>query len=325
MKIEQSNVTMKACHEFSSECEVNFEFESSFKSVLDGIAQTEETTDVGKKDEQARLLLMLDALIARILDFISGSNRAQVTDVQEILKTDAPPQPEQGDAPANRTSEMSWKGEFTETIREHESSNFSSTGEIKTADGRSLDFKLELSMCRDFSCERKIEDSGTIALRDPLIINFDGKAAELSGKRFSFDLDVDGKAESMFGLGSSSGYLAIDDNNDGRINDGSELFGTRSGNGFADLAKLDSDGNHWLDDADAGFNTLRVWQHDASGQSQLSSLRDKGVGALYLGSTDTPFTLTDKENRTLAQVRASGIYLMENGATGSLQQVDLAV
>ena len=71
-------------------------------------------------------------------------------------------------------------------------------------------------MCRDFSCERKIEDSGTIALRDPLIINFDGKAAELSGKRFSFDLDVDGKAESMFGLGSSSGYLAIDDNNDGR-------------------------------------------------------------------------------------------------------------
>ena len=74
MKIEQSNVTMKACHEFSSECEVNFEFESSFKSVLDGIAQTEETTDVGKKDEQARLLLMLDALIARILDFISGSS-----------------------------------------------------------------------------------------------------------------------------------------------------------------------------------------------------------------------------------------------------------
>ncbi len=103
------------------------------------------------------------------------------------------------------------------------------------------------------------------------------------------------------------------------------MFGTRSGNGFADLAKLDSDGNHWLDEADAGFNALRVWQHDASGQSQLSSLRDKGVGALYLGSTETPFTLTDKENRTLAQVRASGIYLMENGAVGSLQQVDLAV
>ena len=324
MKVEQSNVTMKACHEFSSECEVNFKFESSFKSVLGGVSQTAETTEIGKADEQARLLLMLDALIARILDFISGNSRAQVTDVQEILKTDCAP-PAQSDAPANRNSEMKWSSEFTESIRENESSNFSSTGKIKTADGRSLDFKLELSMCRDFSCERKIEDSGTIALRDPLIINFNGKAVELSGKRFSFDLDVDGKAESMFGLGLNSGYLAIDNNNDGLINDGCELFGTRSGNGFADLAKLDSDGNHWLDEADAGFNALRVWQHDASGQSQLSSLRDKGVGALYLGSTETPFTLTDKENRTLAQVRASGIYLMENGAVGSLQQVDLAV
>ena len=109
MKVEQSNVTMKACHEFSSECEVNFKFESSFKSVLGGVSQTAETTEIGKADEQARLLLMLDALIARILDFISGSSRAQVTDVQEILKTEAPPQPEQGNAPANRTRKMSWK------------------------------------------------------------------------------------------------------------------------------------------------------------------------------------------------------------------------
>lgn len=95
---------------------------------------------------------------------------------------------------------------------------------------------------------------------------------------------MDGKAESLYGLGTSSGYLAIDNNADGRINDGSELFGTRSGNGFADLAKLDSDGNHWLDEADTGFNSLRIWQRDAAGQDTLSSLRDKGIGALYLGS-----------------------------------------
>ena len=75
MKIEQSNVTMKACHEFSSECEVNFEFESSFKSVLDGIAQTEETTDVGKKDEQARLLLMRSIALS-ICSVLTGRLRS---------------------------------------------------------------------------------------------------------------------------------------------------------------------------------------------------------------------------------------------------------
>jgi hypothetical protein len=168
-------------------------------------------------------------------------------------------------------------------------------------------------------------EGGSVVLRDPLIINFDGKAVELSGKRFEFDLDADGKTEALQGLSSGSAYLAIDSNADGCINDGSELFGTRSGNGFADLAKLDDDGNSWLDESDAAFDTLRLWQRDAAGHDTLSSLRDKGVGALYLGSVDTPFSLTDNENRLLAQIRASGVYLREDGRAGSLQQVDLAV
>lgn len=77
-------------------------------------------------------------------------------------------------------------------------------------------------------------------------------------------------------------------NGDGCVNNGSELFGTCSGDGAADLAGLDSDGNRWLDEADAAYDTLRVWQRDERGQSTLSSLRERGVGALYLGSSETP-------------------------------------
>ena len=325
MKIEQSSVAMNADHEFSSECEASFKSECSFRTIFNGVSQTEAASGNRETDSPEHMLMMLEDLIARILDLISGSAKTQVMDVQEVLKTDTAAVPEQSAVRSGRTREMVWKSEFTETVREHESSDFSSTGKIKTADGRSLDFSLNLTMCRDFECERKTMDSGKVEFRDPLVINFDGKAADLSGKSFSFDLDMDGKAESIFSLGSSSGYLAIDNNADGCINDGSELFGTRSGNGFADLAKLDSDGNHWLDEADAGFASLRIWQRDASGQDTLSSLRDKGVGALYLGSTETPFSLTDNENRTLGQIRASGIYLREDGGAGSLQQIDLAV
>ena len=129
----------------------------------------------------------------------------------------------------------------------------------------------------------------------------------------------------MHALAPGSGYLAIDRNDDGRINDVSELFGTISGDGFADLAALDADGNRWLDESDAAFSTLRVWQRDAAGESSLQTLREAGVGALYLGSTATPFALTDEDNRLLGQVRASGVYLNEDGRAGTLQQIDLAV
>lgn len=323
MKIEQSAVTMNASHNFSSESEVRFSSESSFRTIFDSVSQAGETPTGG--DRQAQLLLMLEDLIARMLEFISGNKTTQITDLREVLATDDAGITGQGAHRPSRVVEMGWKSEFTETLREHEDTDFSSTGKIQTADGRMLDFKLDLAMCRDYECERKTTDSGSVVLRDPLVINFDGKSAELSGKRFEFDLDADGKTEVLQGFSSGSAYLAIDSNADGRINDGSELFGTRSGNGFADLAKLDNDGNSWLDESDAAFDTLRIWQHDAAGKDTLSTLREKGVGALYLGSVETPFALTDSENRMLAQIRASGVYLREDGRAGSLQQVDLAV
>jgi len=328
MKIEQSTVAMEACHNFSSECEVSFASESSFRTIFEGVSQSEAVSASSasdEKDQAARVLVLLEALIARMLEYISGHGKSEVTDLREVLGADATALPDGASGRPVRVTEIAWKSEFTETIREHESTDFSSTGKILTADGRTLDFSLDLAMCRDYECVRKTENSGRVELRDPLVINFDGRAAELTGKRFAFDLDADGKTDAIHALGSGSGYLAIDANADGCINDGSELFGTRSGNGFADLAKLDSDGNHWLDEADAAFDTLRIWQRDAAGQDSLSSLREKGVGALYLGAVETPFSLTDSENNLLAQIRASGIYLREDGGAGSLQQIDLAV
>lgn len=319
MKIEQSAVAMQACHNFSSECEVKVDSETHFRTIFAGVSANN-----AKEDETVRLRLMLESLIARMLALFTGKSDTPVTDLREVLKTDGAVSAEGGSRPA-RAVEMDWKSTMTESVHEHESTAFSSTGKIQTADGRSLDFSLDLAMCRDFACVRQSEVSSTAVLRDPLVINFDGTAAELSGKRFAFDLDADGQTESIQGLSGSSGFLAFDGNADGRINDGSELFGTRSGNGFADLAKLDSDGNHWLDEADAAFSRLRIWQRDATGKDSLSTLAERGIGALYLDSVETPFTLTDTENRMLAQIRASGVYLREDGMAGSLQQIDLAV
>jgi hypothetical protein len=49
------------------------------------------------------------------------------------------------------------------------------------------------------------------------------------------------------------------------------------------------------------------------------------VGALYLGNAQTPFALKDGANADLGRVRASGVYLREDGSAGTLQQIDVTV
>lgn len=45
-------------------------------------------------------------------------------------------------------------------------------------------------------------------------------------------------------------FLALDKNGDSVINDGKELFGAATGQGFKELAIYDSDKNYWIDEND---------------------------------------------------------------------------
>ena len=159
---------------------------------------------------------------------------------------------------------------------------------------------------------------------DPLVINFDGDTAELSDQKFFFDIDGDGVDDKISGLGSGSGYLALDKNGDGVINNGKELFGPESGNGFGDLAAYDDDGNGWIDENDAVWSKLKIWCKNPDGTDSLYTLADKGVGAICLQSVGTDFALNDAANNTNGYIRRSGIFLYENGDVGTVQHLDLA-
>jgi len=218
--------------------------------------------------------------------------------------------------------------DFHESHYEAESTNFSAQGVIKTADGKEISFDLQLSMERVYSREENVSVRLGDAARqrkDPLVINFGGTAAQLTSTKFSFDIDADGSAEQLSFVGPNSGFVALDKNNDGKINDGAELFGAKSGDGFQDLAAYDQDKNGWIDDNDAVFELLKVWSKDAQGNDVLAGLKQSGVGALYLGKAATPFEIKTSANDSLGAVKSSGIYLNENGSTGTLQQVDLTV
>jgi hypothetical protein len=205
---------------------------------------------------------------------------------------------------------------------EQESLQFSASGNITTRDGRSLSFQLEVSLQRSFAISSKETLNFGAAARDPLMISLGSDAGTLSGATVQFDIDNDGQKNTL-PVPKNGGWLALDRNGNGKIDQQNELFGPQSGNGFGELAALDSDGNGAIDEGDPLFARLQLWQGQQGGQDQLSSLMDVGIGALLLPHVDAEFRHTDAANQTVAQMRKAGVYLTEGGQAGLISQLDL--
>ena len=209
---------------------------------------------------------------------------------------------------------------------ELEHTAFASRGKVNTADGRSIDFNVEFSLSRATASEFNSITAQNYILTDPLVINLDANVASVTDQKFSFDLNSDGKDDKISFVGEGSGFLALDKNNDGKINDGSELFGTRSGDGFKDLAAYDDDRNGWIDENDDVFSKLKVWTKDSEGNDMILSLRDADVGAIYLGNADTQYSLVNDSGQTDGVIRKTGLFLKESsGTVGTINHVDLAL
>ena len=97
----------------------------------------------------------------------------------------------------------------------------------------------------------------------------------------------------------TDGLLVRDLNGDGVINDGGELFGsatglpdgTKASDGYAALQTLDANGDGVISNADAGWDSLRVWTDvNSDGVSQageLASLDSLDVAQLNLNAQPT--------------------------------------
>lgn len=208
---------------------------------------------------------------------------------------------------------------------ESEQLSFQAEGTVHTADGQTVNFSISLQMQRSYSAtiDLSMGSAAAPAPRDPLVINFGGNAGQLSDQRFAFDLNQDGAPESMRLPGQGSGLLVFDKNGNGQLDNAGELFGPGSGDGFSDLAALDSDGNGWVDSGDDAFSRLGVMSAADAAGAKVRSLSSLGIGALGTSRIDTPFSLKDAGNGLLGQIRATGVYLTESGQAGTVQQIDV--
>ena len=225
-----------------------------------------------------------------------------------------------------QNTRVGWGFEYNlhESYEETEKLSFSAKGVVKTEDGSQINIALELNMSRQFVSENNLQIKAGDALIDPIVVNFAGGATQLTQQKYVFDLDSDGTGDEISFVGSGSGLLALDKNGDGVINNGTELFGPNTQDGFSELAEYDSDNNGWIDENDAVYDNLRIWVKDENGNDTLFALGQKGVGAIYLGNAETQFSYKDTDNSLLGQMRASSIYLSDNGNVGTVHQIDLA-
>lgn len=357
MRIASSTLQMESSHNQSQHHEISeslrvwagnrrpdFEGNRRVNQVSAGMSDLVHISDAGKaaqSSEAQAIKESIDAaendpvlrMIRAVVAMLTGKE-VKVFDVSELQSGSAPdipaPASPAAEAPASQPQSAGFGIEYDrhESYTETEQTSFEATGVVRTADGREIAFNLSLAMARSYHEESDVSIRVGDARQksDPLIINFDGNAAQLTDQRFSFDLNSDGTAsEKINFVTGGSGFLAFDRNSDGVINNGSELFGTKTGDGFAELAALDSDRNGWIDENDDAYARLSVWTKSSAGTDSLLSLKQADVGAISLARVATPFDIKDSGNALKGQVVSSGVFLQESGGVGNVQQVDLTV
>ncbi len=235
---------------------------------------------------------------------------------QTVTPTEGQPTPQ-----ADQQELQGWGIDYSyhETNYTKETVQFKAAGTVTTQDGRELNFETQLEMSKETYEEINVSFKAGDALIDPLVVNFDKMGAQLTNEKYDFDLNADGEKEKISFVTQGSGFLALDKNNNNTIDDGSELFGPQTNNGFAELKAYDNDQNGWIDEKDKVFYDLRIWSKNQDGSDSLSTLTERNVGAIYLDSISTQFKMDN------GQVRETGLYLEENGTTGFIQEVDLKV
>ncbi len=139
--------------------------------------------------------------------------------------------------------------------------------------------------------------------RDPLVIDFGREGIELCAlaNGVNFDLDNNGFAEKTAWIGTEDGFLAMDRNRNGVIDNGGELFGDQvilsdgsmSSSGFDALEDIDENQDGVIDIHDSVYSDLLVWidanHNGVSEAGELNSLHALGIVSLAIEHRENSF------------------------------------
>jgi len=168
-----------------------------------------------------------------------------------------------------------------------------------------------------------------ISFSSPLILDLGGNGIETLNYSSGvlFDINADGKTEQTGWVGASDALLVLDLNQDGLINDASELFGehmlkqdgSKASDGFDALAQYDSNQDGVIDNQDQIYSQLLLWvDSNSDGISQadeLFTLEQRGITQLNL------FSERVNQNNNGNLTALEGYYLDNDGNRQLLSDV----
>ena len=163
----------------------------------------------------------------------------------------------------------------------------------------------------------------------PLILdlNDNGVMSQSIDSGVRFDLFATGTQVATGWTDPGDGFLVLDRNHDGLINDGTELFGDstflangkKANDGYQALADMDSNHDGFISNTDINFADLKVWTDTNSNgitdAGELLTLQDLGVVSLDVNATPTS---TKDNGNTLGLVSN---YQTNDGNTHTLADV----
>jgi hypothetical protein len=171
-------------------------------------------------------------------------------------------------------------------------------------------------------------------ITDPLVLDLNGDGIHTVGVNGAnsvyFDQDGDGIKTATGWVKSDDGFLVLDRNGNGLIDNGSELFGDntalstgeQAAEGFAALADQDSNQDGVINANDANFANLRVWrdlnQDGVSQTNELFTLDAAGVQSVNLANTQVNQALPDGNG-----VQRTASFTRTDGSTGQVADLEL--
>ena len=137
---------------------------------------------------------------------------------------------------------------------------------------------------------------------DPLAFDMDDNGLQTTGVRngVNFDINADGNADKTSFVSGNDAFLALDKNNNGKIDNGKELFGDQNGagNGYEELRKYDTNNDNKIDRNDAVYDRLRLFRMDGNGNQVISSVKESGIKSIALGYQNTQKALNQYDKIT---------------------------
>lgn len=163
---------------------------------------------------------------------------------------------------------------------------------------------------------------------DPLVIDLDGDGLEIASigdNPVLFDHDGDGVKTATGWVKPDDGLLVFDRNNDGLINDESELFGDQTvkydgtgkcADGFEALAQEDTNGDGIVNHLDDNWHNIKVWrdlnQDGQTDEGELFTLEELGISGFDINAIQA----ARSTNGSI--ISAVGTYYKTDGTTGQI-------